>query len=341
MTFIIILYFSFFSLFFILKNEEPKSVQYLLLVSLIIISSFKSQFDSRDYLNYVNAFKSINNFNLYYEPSFIIISNLIKLVSSNPLILFIIFSILGVTLKFKAIFEYSNFVLGSIIVYISNFFILHEYTQIRVGVASALILLSLKYLLNKQYNIYIIFILIAFTFHYTAILLLPILFLNSQSINKLIWFFILLFSLLLVFNGYTFANFLNIFTFGPLSFIFNTHVNQNNSILTDKVNIFNIIFIIRISIALFLLYNIDFLNYINPYSILLIKIYIIGLISFLLFSDITVISFRISELFYVVEIILFPMLIYLFKPIKMSKIIFIGILSIFIYINLFYTKLLF
>jgi hypothetical protein len=340
-TFIIILYFSFFSLFFILKNEEPKSVQYLLLVSLIIISSFKSQFDSRDYLNYVNAFKSINNFNLYYEPSFIIISNLIKLVSSNPLILFIIFSILGVTLKFKAIFEYSNFVLGSIIVYISNFFILHEYTQIRVGVASALILLSLKYLLNKQYNIYIIFILIAFTFHYTAILLLPILFLNSQSINKLIWFFILLFSLLLVFNGYTFANFLNIFTFGPLSFIFNTHVNQNNSILTDKVNIFNIIFIIRISIALFLLYNIDFLNYINPYSILLIKIYIIGLISFLLFSDITVISFRISELFYVVEIILFPMLIYLFKPIKMSKIIFIGILSIFIYINLFYTKLLF
>ena len=343
MAAIIILYFSFFSLFFIFKNEQTKSIPYFLLGSLIFISSFKSQYDSRDYLNYINAFKSINylNFNYKFEPSFIIIINLIKLFSSNPVILFIIYSIIGVGLKFKAIFKYSNFILGSIIVYISNFFILHEFTQIRAGVAAAFILLSYKYLLNKQYYKYVIFILIAFTFHYTAILFLPILFLNCRSINKLIWFFILLFSLLLVLYGYTFSHLLSYFSFGPLIFRLNLHSSQNNSILVDNVNIFNTLFLIRISIALYLLYNINFLYNLNTYSILFIKVYIIGLSAFLLFSDLTVISFRISELFYIVEIILFPMLIYLFKPIKMSKIIFIGILTVFIYINIFYTKLLF
>jgi hypothetical protein len=340
---IIIIYFTFFSFFFIFKNEQSKGVSYFILISLIIISSLKTQYDSRDYLNYVYAFKNINslNFNYKYEPTFIMIINLIKTFSNNPVILFIIYSIIGVGLKFKAIFEYSNFILGSIIVYISNFFILHEFTQIRVGVASAFILLSYKYLINKKYYKYIIFILVAFIFHYTAILFLPILFLNIKSINKSNWFLILFFSFILVLNGFTFSYLIKYFSFGPLLLIFNFHESQNNIILVNYVNIFNVIFIVRIFIALYLLYNIDFIYKINPYSILYIKIYIIGLTSFLLFSDITALSFRISDLFFVVEIFLFPMLIYLFKPIKISKIIFIGIIVIFIYINLFYTKLLF
>ena len=59
-------------------------------------------------------------------------------------------------------------------VYISNIFVLHDMIQIRAAVASGMLLLAVFYKVRSQFIPFIVTTIIAFLFHYSAILILPI-----------------------------------------------------------------------------------------------------------------------------------------------------------------------
>lgn len=57
--------------------------------------------------------------------------------------------------------------------YISFYFVLHEMTQIRAGVVSALFLLAVYYIAKKEKRKALLLIIVGSFFHYSSLALLP------------------------------------------------------------------------------------------------------------------------------------------------------------------------
>lgn len=86
----------------------------------------------------------------------------------------------------------------------------------------------------------------------------------------------------------------------------------------DKINVFNLVFLVKVLIFYIMLWKYDLLKLRNEYFPILLKIYCLSLFVFPAFSFFPVAAFRMSEYYGVVEIIFFPLLIYITKPPKYS-----------------------
>lgn len=336
-----ILLFTFF-LFLLISFFSPKDKIVTIVIFiclglvLIFIAGFRGEGVDRDYNNYIEMFHQ-QEF-IVVEPAFVLISMIIdSLVGDNPFFLFFIFAIVGISLKLIAIRQLTELWFLSLVIYLSNFFILHEMTQIRAGVASAFLLLCVKPIYDRDLKRFLLFAILGFLFHYSAIVILPLWFLGIKARKK-----ILLFSLpigyLIYFSG------INLIATIPISVIQNKIVmyqtlmelGNEESIL---INVFNLVFLAKIAVFYFLLFKYDLIFSYNKYVSILMKIYCISLMSYLVLAVLPPIATRITELFAVVDIILIPFIYYVFKPIWFSKLIVIFIGICFLLINLFYVKL--
>lgn len=324
---------AFFS--FYLKNNAIL-IFILLGILLILIAAFRNGESFRDYDMYVNMFQGNND--TIVEPSFVFIRFIVKFfLGDNSIYLFIIFAIIGVSLKFIAIKQLTELWFYSILIYLSNFFILHEMTQIRVGVASALFLLCIKPIYERNLKRFLLFAFLAFTFHFSALIILPLWFLNTKPQKT--WLIILVpISYIIYFLG------VNFITVIPISGIKEKiEIYQQLQELGGEeslpVNVFNLVFLTKIFLYYFFIYKYDLLLSYNVYFPLVIKIYCISLVSYIIFSQISAFATRISELFGIVEIILIPFVFYIFRPIYFSKLLVIFIGFSFLLIVLFYVKL--
>src|SRR5699024_4808748 len=98
---------------------------------------------------------------------------------------FIVFALISVSLKYNIIKKSSPFLLLSVLVYYSNTFILQDLTQIRAGVAGAIVLYSvLQYAKNKNIISFVMLILLASTFHITALLFFIVLAFDTNAVSS-------------------------------------------------------------------------------------------------------------------------------------------------------------
>jgi hypothetical protein len=179
------------------KNKYYNNfIFYFFTIILFSICAFRPSGIDRDYETYVSAFNGDNISNAIFEPSFIFISYIVTtFFKSNTIYLFIIYALLGVVIKSFAIKKIANFFLLSFLLYFSYFFILHEMTQIRIGAACTIFLLSIPSLYNKSKLKYFIYVTLAITLHFTAILLIFLWFIDHRKLNKYSWVFIMIFSM--------------------------------------------------------------------------------------------------------------------------------------------------
>ena len=111
-----------------------------------------------------------------------------SLIGPYPIYLFLLFAILGVSFKLIAIKQLTELWFLSLILYLSNFFILHEMTQIRAGVASAFLLLCVKPIYDRDLKRFLLFAVLGFLFHYSAIVILPLWFLGIKARKNVLLF---------------------------------------------------------------------------------------------------------------------------------------------------------
>jgi hypothetical protein len=95
----------------------------------------------------------------------------------------------------------------------------------------------------------------------------------------------------------------------------------------------------KITVISFLIFKSDILMKYNKYVFLLIKIYIISISLFYILSFNPAIAGRINDMLGIVEVILFPMMIFLFTPKILPKILLLTIASMLLFLNLFYLKI--
>ncbi len=303
---------------------------------MILIVGFRDEYSDRDHKMYIDMFE--NKSDAIVEPAFLFISYILHTVSgNNSIYLFVCFAILGIVLKFIAIKQLTELWFLSIAIYCSNLFILHELTQIRAGIASGILLLCIKPIYDRNLKRFLFFAFLAFSFHFSAILFFPLWFFGCNPRKK-----VLLLALPLGYVAY-FLGFNIIYTL-PISGIQEKieaykKLQEFEGEIWDVINVFNFLFLGKIAIFYFMLWKYDLFASCNKYFPILIKIYCLSLMSFLIFSTLPVVAFRINELLGVTEIVLFPLLFYSIKERIVAKILILSIGCLYIYIHLFYSAI--
>jgi len=306
-------------------------------IVLILIAGLRPIGLDRDSLNYINALNESVNL-LDKEPFFWIIAKFNKILfGGNERTFFIIFAILGVTINLLAIKRLSLVPAFSIFTYICLYFVLHEMTQIRIGVASGIFLLSIPDVYNRNFKAFLFKTVLATMFHYSAIIMLLVYFLNPHKINFKFFFFLPLigiFSIVVGSNVISILNFLSLYLPDFLSYKLELYIHLLDKGIMSKINVLNFYYG---SLLIFYYIMISYYKYFkSKYDILLLKILGFMLFFFYFLSPVPAFAFRVSGFFGVALIILIPHLALIFKQKTIAKIPLILWLSIyFIFIMVF------
>ena len=260
------------------------------------------------------------------EPTFTFICRLVKTVSPWPVLLFVIYASIGVTCKLVAIKRLTPLLFLTSVIYISNVYLLHDMTQIRAGVASGIFLLAIRPLAERRIFRYTALILLASLFHYSSLLLLPLVVLKNRPIAgkyKYLWWGIV--PLGFVVHG----TMLDISVI-PIESIrlkleLYQRLQEQGVQGFTEANLFNPYFLFRCALYYGMLWKRDTIGAHNPYFPLFISL----------------LGYRGTELMGVVEIILYPLLIYAFRPRIAAKMAVIGIGTLLLVVNIIHKHLIF
>jgi hypothetical protein len=326
---------------FIKFEKNTAKVVFLLSGGLLfLLAAFRDGNAVRDYNNY---FELYNNSSWSIEIAFKIIAWIVRYVFlDNIIFLFIIYALIGVGIKYKAIGELTPLCFLSLIIYISNFFILHELTQIRVGVAAGLLLLCIKPIYERDFRKFLFFSSCAVLFHYSALIVFPLWFLKGNKINKYIYAVIIPLAYIFYFLHINIIE-LSI-KFIPIGYIqqrYNNYKLLQIQNIRDfgRINVFNYVFLVKCIIFYIILLKSRLVQMQNKYINILLKMQSFSLASFVFFSAMPVFAFRISELYGIVEIVTIPFIYYILKSKLLSRIIVVFIGLCLLLINIFYNKL--
>lgn len=303
--------------------KQSNSFQLVLLISistlLFLIAAFRPIGIDNDSLTYQDEIISFYKGNSEIkEPIFIIFSYISeKLFNETTRIVFVLYAAFSVFFKTYAIAKYSKRIGLSLVIYAGMFFILHEMTQIRVGLASSFFLLAIPDLIKQDRKKYIIKILLACLCHFSAVILLPLVFLSSKKINLSLVFsspLIMLAIILLI--GDMNPVLISLFRYLPeplsakaISYIIG--VEQFGRF--DEVNIFSKFTLSAFAFFLLYLYACTKSN-IKAEDVIFLKLFSIMLTIFYLFSSVPVLASRTFELFAVSFIFSLPVIVSKFKP---------------------------
>jgi len=299
------------------RGYDAKNFIFILIwILLIIAAGFRGGW--ADYTNYISRYYRVNaNIEVLTEPSFTIIARFAHFIFGDPLAMFVIFAILGVSLKLIAIRQFTDLWFLSLLIYLVHFYVLHETIQMRVGVSCGFMLLSIKPIYDRNFKRFLLFFICAFLFHYTAALMFPIWFFTKKP-QKLLFALVIPAGIAIYLLG------INLITsaipYEPIREkveIYQLLQGTGRSWM-DNIKVFNILYIIRIIIFYLLLWKADLLQERNKYFSIMLKIYSVGLFTFPALAIMPVMAYRVSEFFVVVEIILIPMLVYIVKPYRLA-----------------------
>lgn len=316
-----ILFFVFF-LFSFIAFFSPKDVlnKYVLYTFvgfiLIFIAGFRSEQGNPDYANYKEMYEDARTGDVIVEFSYVFISHIVQFIFDNILFVFLVYAIIGVSLKLTAIKQLTDLWFLSLIIYFSNFFILHEVIQIRVGVASGFLLLCIKPIYDRNLKRFLVLVLLAVFFHVSSLIILPLWFLGKfkNKINLFVIGIIIPISYCVYFMNVTILNFIPIPYVQEKLDVYAQLQELGTADFLTEINVFNYVFLARILFFYFLLYKSELLMSHNKYTVLLLNIYAISLFMYPALAMMPVLAGRISELLGVVEIILLPLIYYTIRP---------------------------
>ncbi|MFS8082950.1 MAG: EpsG family protein [Ginsengibacter sp.] len=354
-----LIYFIYFLLLAIIAVEfelrpfKNNLVAVLIIIALALLAGLRAPEVARDYLPYQYAFDNYKDLmasqpNIFfndYEPGFfaivIIFRTFFEYNYGVAIMLFFAFASV-----FLNVYVYKRIAINpylAILVYYSHYFILHEMTQIRIGLATGIALIALLfYIKRKDPLLFILFIIIATFFHYSAISFLALLFFRKNSFNYLLFSSLLVLSFILAYVKVPLVNFFtDLFSSG----ITNQKLSGYSGIieyqLLEDVKVFNVINIMKVICSVYLMIRVRKEVLKNDATLnVLLKCNILSVFVLSFFSGVPLVAFRISELFGFASVFIFA---YMAKylPFKKFNIWFVILIAmILLYINIIHGDLL-
>ena len=342
MLYILLFIFFLTALFAMLEDrleEQTRNVMFLVVCFLAALAAGLRPDDvDHDYLNYVSMY--YEDFNIMTEVSFLFISSLVHLLFDNYIFIFIIYAFLSLALNARALKIQTDLLFLSILVFFSTYYLTHTMNQIRVAVSCGIFLCSIPYLKSGQRLKYVLMVVCATLFHYSAFVLIAAVFFRAKAMSRIeyfIWCSIIPFCYLL------YMAHVDPFVMIPIPY-FEKKMEAYELLqksVGERVNPFNLVLMVKIMILYFIIWKSQLIESFNDKVYLYIKIEILSISSLLLLSNIPVVAFRINELYGVVEILLFPLVFYIIRPNWLGKAVVVAMAFVLFVINVFYNQQIF
>lgn len=293
------------------------NIYIIITITLIFISGFREVGVDRDSNNYEYYFSHYDDptLELSVELSFRLLSNLFYNLFHDVHSIFLFYAFIGITLKMYAFRQLSTSFFLPVAIYLGYYYILHDLTQIRAAIVSGLILCIIPLLYNGQRKAALALITIGCFFHYSTVSILPAIFLNKREMDireRWIWAAIIPIGYLTYFSHF------NIFTQIYIPYITDKieiyETLRDKGLVADEINVFNLVFIVKCLIYLYVLYFYDTIKQTCKYLPIILRFMGISIFVYLFFAQLPVLSFRIGELYGIVEILIFTYIVYTIRP---------------------------
>lgn len=263
------------------------------------------------------------------EPSFTLISAVLNVFTDNVHLLFLVYAFLGVTIKLYAFKKNLQCIFVPLMLYISFYFVLHEMTQIRAGVVSALFLLAVYHIAKKEKRKALLLIIVGSFFHYSSLALLPTLVFGNKDFKRkgsILIALLIPLSYLIYFGGISMLLNTDIPLVGNKLAIYQQAMEKGK--MTVNINVFDPVHLVSVMLFYYTLYFRKTITAFNENYNVVIKIVAIGLFLHTSLAFLPVLALRISQLYCIVNIFLFSGIVYTFKQ-KWMGITVLVLLSIF------------
>ena len=164
-------------------KKQTKQVIFAILSAfpLFIIAAFRYGLGN-DYFTYARYFEKSLEVN-YMEPGFHFVAEAIRSFTTDYVWLFIVCSLIFFFFIYRAIYEQSSNPTLSILIFICAPYFFEFFSGIREMIAVAIFLYSIKYIKSRKIIPYVILILLASSFHNSAISFFPLYFLYNKKIG--------------------------------------------------------------------------------------------------------------------------------------------------------------
>lgn len=324
-----------------LSSKSSNSLYIILVICLVCVAGFRSGSSLPDYATYAGYYSNVvaGQLSYFIEISFVLLAKLSNIIlADNSIVLFVIYAIIGVSLKTYAIKKLTPLFFLSLLIYISNYFILHEMIQIRAGVATAFILLSIVPLYDRSLKNFVLLIGLAALFHYSSIIFLLLWFLKTKRFNRMLFVSLLPLSYLLHFI-INIGDFIGLISsYIPFVDIVEKLTTYSQGPDAFKINLFGLFPLTRIIILLFFMVFVHNIQRQNKYFYLLLKMYAIGIFSYIALSSYPVIAVRIGYTLLATEIVIIPTLVYIIKGYYYPRLLVIFYAFLAFSLNVFFTS---
>lgn len=263
------------------------------------------------------------------EPTFLYISRMVLAMSGTLMAVFFIYAVITIPAKLKALYSMTPYIFTALLIYIPVYFELHDLIQIRAAAASTIVLSSLIPLSNKKYWQATLLVVIAIFFHYSSVIFIPFLFIGNKQLGYR-GRMIVACSVPLCFIIYLLGK--DLFSLIPSSFLGGkldyyqktTEEGEWAMALLYK----NVYFLVKCAMLYLCLYYYDHIVKNCRIAPLLIYLFTASILSPMLFSTIPVIASRVSDMYGIIDCLVFPFCLYLFSPRYIARI---GITAIGLY----------
>lgn len=253
------------------------------------------------------------------EPSFTLISAILNVFTDNVHLLFLVYALLGVTIKLYAFKKNLQCIFVPMMLYISFYFVLHEMTQIRAGVVSALFLLAVYHIAKKEKRKALLLIIVGSFFHYSSLALLPTLMFGNKDFNRkenIMIALLIPLSYLIYFGGISMLLNTDIPLIGNKLAIYQQAMEKGK--MTVNINVFDPVHLVSVMLFYYTLYFRKTITAFNENYNVVIKIVALGLFLHTSLAFLPVLALRISQLYCIVNIFLFSGIVYTFKQKRMG-----------------------
>lgn len=120
----------------------------------------------------------------YAERGFFYLGVFVKTFTDNVTIYFLFIALLSFYLLYKAFDKYCLYPLIGVCAYVSRFYLARNLMQIRAGLSYAVILVAVQYITKRDWKRYFALVFIAFLFHHSALIAVPLYFLCLIRVKK-------------------------------------------------------------------------------------------------------------------------------------------------------------
>jgi hypothetical protein len=319
-----------------LKEIHKIVILAVLAILMVLLATTKSIDHTADGTIYEHIFYNNDEIltQLTTEPTFLWLSRLVLALGGGLIWMFLIYALIAIPTKLKALYGMTPYIFTALIIYIPIYYELHDLIQIRAAAACAFLLLALNPLSNKRYWTATLLMIIAILFHYSSVVFIPFLFIGNRQLgynSRLVVACVIPVCFVIYLMGK------DLFSLIPSSILggkLDYYQKTSEKGEWEMALLYkNVYFMLKVAMMYLCLYFYNHIVENNRLAPLLLNLFLASILSPMLFSTIPVIASRVSDMYGIIDCIVFTFALYLFSPRYLARF---GILIIGIYMLIYH-----